>query len=254
MYERQLPPPVPKLPSQRSVVVGRPGRRAKPHFPVHGRGTRFRGQIAGLRNRTDVDVDRLDRPQLAAPALVDRSPVVFQHPLAAAGDDAVVAPGRRDHQRSFVEGPGLGLLAIDILPVPAGLDHDEGVPVVRRAAVNGVNIGAGQQVAEVVVSLAVLAVVMAVHLVALAVANVFADVAHGDILHVAAAQEGPQVAAALVPQTDAAHHDPVAGRRTVALAQGRAGDEVRTGRRGGGRRLEKVSPIGTLFHGLHFLS
>ena len=42
---------------------------------------------------------------LAGPArALAMLPVVFQHALAAAGDDAAVAPGRRDHQPAFAEG------------------------------------------------------------------------------------------------------------------------------------------------------
>ena len=89
-------------------------------------------------------------------------PIVFQHPLAAAGDDAAITPGRRNHQRAFAEGLGLGLLAINVLAVAAGLDHDDRMPMVGRGTMDGVDIGAGQQFAEVVVGLAIAVVVVVV--------------------------------------------------------------------------------------------
>ena len=155
-------------------MVRGPGRGTEPHVPVHALRNRFAGQVARLRERTDVDVDRLDRAEFAAPALVDHSTVVFQHPLAAAGDDAAITPGRRDHHRAFAEGLGLGLLAIDVLAVAAGLDHHDRVPMVGRGTMDGVDIGAGQQIAEVVVGLAIAVVVLVVDAVATAVADVFA--------------------------------------------------------------------------------
>ena len=148
-----------------------------------------------MRERADIDVDRLDRAELAAPALVDHSSVVFQHPLAAAGDNAAITPGGRDHQRAFAERLGLGLLAIDVLAVAAGLDHDDRVPMVGRGTVDGVDIGTGQQVAEVVVGLAIAVVVLAVDAIATILADVFAHVANGNILHVAATEKRVLVAA-----------------------------------------------------------
>ena len=74
--------------------------------------------------------------------------VVFQHALAAAGDDAGVAPGGLDHQRAFAERPRFGLLAVDVLAAAAGLDHHDRVPVVGRGDVHGVDVVAGQQSRE----------------------------------------------------------------------------------------------------------
>ena len=150
-------------------------------------------------------------PEFAAPALVDHAFVVFPHPLAAAGDDAAITPGRRDHHLALAEGLGLGLLAEHVLAVAAGLDHHDRVPMVRRGAMDGVDVGAGQQVAEVVVGLAILGMVLIVDAFARALADLFADVAHGDILHVRVTEERPLVAGTLIADADAAHHDAVAG-------------------------------------------
>ena len=133
-------------------IVGRPRRGAEPHVPVDLGRTVFGRQIAELRERADVDVDRLDRAQFAAPALVDDSAIVFQHALAAAGNDAAVAARRLDHQRAFAQRERLGLLAVDVLAVAAGLDDHDGVPVVGRGDMHGVDVGPSQQLAEVVVA------------------------------------------------------------------------------------------------------
>ena len=202
-----------------------------------------------MRERADVDVDRLDGPQFAAPALVDHLAVIFQHPLAAAGNDTTVTPGRRHHQRPFMEGPGLGLLAKGVLAVVAGLDQNNRVPVVGRGAMDGVDIGAGQQVAEVDVGLAILVAIVVVDAVAGVVAEIPPHVADGHVLHVAAAKEGPLVAGTLISDADSTHDDAVARRRAVAGPQGRLRNQVGASDRGCGRSLEKVSPVGTLFHG-----
>ena len=105
------------------LVVGGPRRGTEPHVPIQPRGDRLAAQVAGLRQRIDVDVDRLDRSQLAAPARIDHAPVVFQHPLAAAGDHPPVTLRGLADQPVLAEGPRFGLLAEDVLAGPAGLDR-----------------------------------------------------------------------------------------------------------------------------------
>ena len=124
------------------------------------------GQIARLGQRADVDVDRLDRAEFAAPALVDHLAVVLEHALAAAGDHAAVAARGFDHQRAFAQGawfPASG----STRPCRRGRprSRSDGVPVVRSGDVHGIDVLAGQQFAEVVVGGAVLVLVVLVHLV-----------------------------------------------------------------------------------------
>ena len=230
-------------------MIRRPGGRAQPHVPVHARGNRLAAQVARLRKRPDIDVDRLDGAKFAAPTLVDRAPVILQHALAAAGNDTAVTAGRRHHLGTLGERPRLGLLTIDVLAMAAGLNHHQGMPVVGRGAVDGIDISAGQQIAEVGVGLAIAILVAAVDAIAGRVAVVRLDVADGYVLHVAAAQVRSLIAGTLVADADTAHDDAVAGRSAVAGPEGRLRDQVGTGDRGCGRGLEKVSPVGTLFHG-----
>ena len=237
-------------------MIRGPGRRAEPHVPVHAcREPAGRPGSTACESGPTLTLIDLIGAQFAAPALVDRPSIVFQHPLAAAGNDAAITPGRRDHQRAFAEGLGLGLLAIHVLAVAAGLDHDDRVPMVGRGTMDGVDIRAGQQVAEVVVGLAIVVVVVIVDAIATSRCGRFR--ARRRRQHTARRRDrGTPLGRrdALISDTDAAHDDPLAGRRTAVGAEGRAGDQVGAGRRGRGRCLEKVSPIGTLFHGIHFLS
>jgi hypothetical protein len=113
--------------------------------------------------------------------------------------------------------------------VAAGLDDHQRVPVVGGGNVNGVDVRAGQQVAEVVVGLAVLVAVVLIHPVLGVVTGALTHVADSDVLDVLAAEESPQVAASLVADADAPHDDPFAGRRAFAGARG-----GRPGKRSGG--------------------
>ncbi len=198
-------------------------------------GTVFGGQIARLRKRPDVDVDALDGSEFTTPALVDDVPVVFQDALAAAGDDAGVAAGGVDHERSFAKRSRFRLLAIHVFAVPAGFDDHDRVPVIRRGDVHRVDVVAGEQFAKVVVGRAVGVAVFPIDLLLGGFADAAANIAHGDILHVAATEKGSLVAASHVADADPAHHDPIAGRWTRIIAQGARSNDVGDGEgRGGG--------------------
>ena len=228
-------------------VVGLPRSRAEPEFPVDVGGRFLRGQIAGLRRAAHADIDRLDRAEFAGPDGVHEFLVIFQHTLAAAGDDAAIAAGRGDHQRAFPQRERLRLLQIDVLPSAAGGDRHDGVPVVGRGDVDGVDIIAGEQFAEIDICCAVAVGILAVDPLLAFIPPLFSHVADGDILHVGAAEEGVLVAGAHVADADATHHDPVAGRWGRGITEGLGGDEVRSGDRGTGgdaRSLEKAATRG----------
>ena len=168
--------------------------------------------------------------------------IVFQHALAAAGDDAAVTPGRVDHQRPFAQRQRFGLLAVDVFAVAACFDHHDRVPVVGRGNVHGVDVGAGQQLAKIVVGLAVVDCHNARRSSPLtAVADFFAHVAHGHVLHVFAAEVAPLIAAAHIADADPAHHDAVAGRRPLVVAQRRRGDDERHGESGAATGLQEIA-------------
>src|SRR3984885_13138003 len=81
-------------------VVRPPRRGAEPHVPVDLLGHFFGWQIAQFGKRPDVDIARLDLPELARPGRIDLLAVIFEHALATARNHASVPPGGADHQRA----------------------------------------------------------------------------------------------------------------------------------------------------------
>jgi len=67
-------------------------------------------------------------------------------------EDAARAADGVDDGPALADGPGHRLLAPDILAGLGGGDGDEGVPVGRRRDVDDVDVGPGQDLAEVRVS------------------------------------------------------------------------------------------------------
>ena len=226
-------------------VVRLPGGRPEPQIPVDVRRRGHSGEIAGHRRPADGNVDGLKRADLARPAGIDDVPVVFEHPLAAAGNNPAVAPGSRDHQRPFTEREGFGLLEINILAGPAGSNRHDRVPMVGGGDVDRIDVIPGQQFAEINVGGTVLVAVFAVHAPLAIVAPSAPHVAHRHILHVAAAEKRPLVAGAHVADADPPDHDPIAGRRGGGVAERLGGDHVGGGHGGpggGGGSPEKSAP------------
>ena len=113
---------------------------------------------------------------------------------------------------------------------------------------------AGQQLAEIVVGLAVLVVVLLVRRGPWPRRGTSSRTSQTATYCTSlAAQERALVAAAHVADADAGHHDPLAGRRAIVGPQG--GGRNKTGqRRGGGRRLEKLAARDAWFHSVVILS
>src|SRR5262249_43646454 len=127
--------------------------------------------------------------------------------------------------------------------------HD-GVPVVRRGDVDSVDVGTGQQLAEVVVDLAVTVVVMLVYVFLGFLPDLFAHVAEGHVLHVLAVEKCPHVAAAHVADADASHDDPVTRWRPVGVGPGAGSEDVRRrGERTGGLQKIAASRLLLIAHG-----
>jgi hypothetical protein len=110
--------------------------------------------------------------------------------------------------------------------------------MVGRGDVHGVDVAAAEELAEIMIDGAVAVTVVFVDASLGALARALFDVTDSHVLNVAAAEEGPQIAAAHIADADAAHHDPLAGRRSFLVAQGGAGDDVR-GRHGRGGGFQK---------------
>jgi hypothetical protein len=113
--------------------------------------------------------------------------------------------------------------------------------MIGRGDMHRVDVRARQQLTKVVVGLAVGVLVVRVHLALGLVAGALSHIADGHILDIRTAQKRALVATAHVADTDAAHHDPIAGRRDILRTQGGRSDHVRHGNRRASR-LQKQSP------------
>ncbi len=118
--------------------------------------------------------------------------------------------------------------------------------MVRRGDVHGIDIVAGEQFAKIIVGGAVLALVTLVHLGLFPIADILADIAHGEVLHIRAAQETAKVRASLVTEADPAHADALAGRDGAVPAQGARRDESGESQDGRGQsgRFNEFTPAG----------
>ena len=104
-----------KLPSQRALLYGAQGAGPSHMSQSMPGGTGSAGRLHGCESGPTLTLIDLIVPSSPPQHLLTISAIVFQHPLAAAGDHAAVAPGGRDHQRAFAERPRLGLLAVNVL-------------------------------------------------------------------------------------------------------------------------------------------
>ena len=95
------------------------------------------------------------------------------------------------------------------------------MPVVGGGNVNGIDVVAGQQFAEVVVGGTVAVAVAGVDPILRRLQVVLSHIAYRDILHVAAGQKGVLIAGALVADADPPEHHSVAGWGSRGIAQRR---------------------------------
>ena len=116
--------------------------------------------------------------------------------------------------------------------------------MVRRSDVHRVDILAGQQFAEIIVGGAVLALVTLIHLGLLPIADIFADIAHRQVMHLWAAQESAKVPAAHIAQADPAHANALARHDGAIPAQGARRDKSGQGQGGRGQsgRFNELTP------------
>lgn len=223
------PAPVPVV----DALEGAVGGGAEPEVPVEfGRdlGVGVGGFAAPAGGEADVDADDFADAPVADE--FDGAAHFAGGALPAPGlpDAAVLADGV-DEGAAFEEVVGEGFLAVDVFAVAGGESADGGVPVVGGGDHDGVDVGAGADVAEVFEHEAVGVGVAFVdaflggfHLFGVDVA----DGADGDVVYV---EEGSHVAVAHAADADHGHGDAVAGG---VLAEDAGGDDVEGGRGGGG--------------------
>ena len=117
--------------------------------------------------------------------------------------------------------------------------------MVGRGDVYGVDVAAAQHLAKVDIGLAVAVLVASVDLALGGVALLGPHVADGHILHIVALQEIVLIAGPHIADADPAHHDAVAGGRSLVVAQAGCRDEVGDGqcRAGRARGLQELAAI-----------
>src|SRR5262245_24937999 len=105
---------------------------------------------AGEVDAGDADLDGGDLAELAvADQLAGLAELLGGALLAAGLDDAVVLAGCLDHRPPLGDGQAERLLAVDVLAGLAGVDGDQGVPVVGHGDDDGIDVLAVEQLAVV---------------------------------------------------------------------------------------------------------
>ncbi len=92
---------------------------------------------------------------------------------------------------------------------------------------DGVDVVSRQQLAKVVVSLAITVLVVLVGSLLGGLTDAFSDVGNGDVLHIGTTKKGPLIGGAHVANADAAHDDAVASGRDIALPEGLRRNHIR---------------------------
>ena len=221
-------------------VVGPERRGPQPHVPVERLRHRLRRQIALLGGAAHVDVHHLQLADGAvAHQLAGEAEVVVGALLAAHLKNAAVAAGRLGNRLGLADGQRKWLLAVDVLAGLHGLDRLNGVPVGRGGDHDRVDVGAGEQLAEVAIdrnALVVRAEALGIGLpdqVAADLEPVALDIAERDDLNVLAAEAALQMPPHHLAHADQADGDPVARR---SLTGGSKGGRRQNHRRGNRRR------------------
>ncbi len=203
--------------SDKPGVIRSPRGRSKPHVPVNTRGGRLSSIIARARGTADVYPCFLN---LSDPSAIDhpvKPVVVTPYTLAAAREYTPETAGNLDHLPALADNQRLGLLAVNVLAVLHCRDRDDRVPVVGRTDEYHIDIVTGNDIAEVLVSFAVLIAVSAVNSVPGLIAVIFHYVTNRHNLDIPKAHEAAHVAAALAAHTDTPHDDTVVGAKHLRI-------------------------------------
>ena len=163
--------------------------------------------------------------------------------------DALVFLDSGDDGLLLGDGAGEGFFAVDVFAVFGGLNGDDAVPVVWEGEHDGVDIGAGHELAEVVIGFAVAVFVVAVDGVGGGGEVLLVDVAGGDDLAVSFGEEFIGVAGAHHAPADDAHGEAIGGG---VLAEDGSGDDGGEADGGSGACEELAAGGGewALFHGV----
>ena len=165
-----------------------------------------------------MGVDGLELAELSAPRQFDGELDVRQvAPLRAGLEDLARAAEGLGQDQALGDVLRAGLLAIDVLAGVGRQHRGRGVPVRAGGDQHGVDVVAGQQLAEVAVGGAVRVAVLRVDHLLDRLAALGLHVADGHEPDVGLLQEAAQVVAAAVADADAADDDLFARRRQRRL-------------------------------------
>ena len=184
-------------------------------------GTGSSGKSHGTGGRTDAHAHRLQLADAAIADILDRLPelaVEFAPLLAAGLKDDLIGSHRLDDLPTLGNRVRQRLLAVDVL-LGLGRQHAaQSVPVVGRGDHHGVDVVAGQKLAEIAVNVAALVLARLDRLGILLLDGFLGirgplgdDVAYGNHLHIAEAQKPVHMAAAHRPHADEAQADALVG-------------------------------------------
>ena len=205
------------------LVVGHPRSGPEPHVPVEtrrGLGVRFPARGRGA---TDAHLHVADLADAAAANQGDGLLELAAGALLAAGlKDARIAPDHLDELLGLLDGEGQRLLAVDVLPGPAGVHAGERVPVVGGRDADGVDVIPGEQLAVVVVAHATIADALLGRFPPVCV-----DITHGQDLGLIVPDEAAEMSAAHAADPDEAHRDPLVSGVLAVLPESAGADHIR---------------------------
>src|SRR2546423_4170179 len=121
-------------------MIRRPWGRPQPHVPIQSSRNGFAPEVTWFGRAAAVDVNFLDFSGLSAPTLADRPHVIAHHALAAAGNNPSITARGLDHCPALPNGERFRFLAVNIFPLAACGDHDDGMPVVWSGDVDRIDV------------------------------------------------------------------------------------------------------------------
>ena len=190
--------------------------RAQPEVEVQVVGHRHLGQVEGLWRIAHAAPDLLDVAQCTGAHQLDGGDELLAAALLATHlQDAVVSTHGTLYGQSLGDGIGQRLLQIDVLAGLERMDGHEGMPVVGRGNLDGIDILTLEHTLILFIDVAThrhaLLLLPLGHIATEALALDAVHIAAGSHLHARTAREAAEVAASLLTQTDKAQDNAVAG-------------------------------------------
>ena len=223
-------------------MYGYSGQGPQPHVPVEPLGQRLGREVLVLAHAAAGDVRQFHVADQPGVDHLECLAVLGRVALLQPGlEHAIVPPHGVDHRAGLPDRQRDRLFTVHVLACLGRADGDRRVPPFAGDDDHGVDVVAGQQLAEVVVRLeaveqtaGLFRTIGSLQPLGRVVAAPRVDVAQGDQLHVVVARENAEMAASHHADADRTDRDPVAGRRRAVGPQHGAANHQRGGDRTGG--------------------